>query len=253
MAADDSSQVNPAVVAVTEEQLAAQADLLLALGGDGTLLHAVRVLAGRETPLLGVNIGNLGFMTSVPSTRLEEALAHVAEQRVHYLTRRMLSITIRRADRPEIALAALNDVALGWGPSSRMVQIEVSCADQIVTTYACDGLIIATPTGSTGHSLAAGGPIIHPEAQVVTVTPICPHTLSNRPLVLPDSVPLRLRLIHSPKTLLCAVDGQGHVPLDTHDEVWVTRATHGARLVLLPDYNYFEVLRQKLHWRGSIL
>jgi NAD+ kinase len=235
----------------TPDTFAHGLDALLALGGDGTLLHAVRLLAGADVPLLGVNLGSLGFMTSVPLDRLEDALDALRAGNYRVSTRTMLACRLLRGDAALGDYRALNDVVIGWGEASRVVTLRVTIDGEEVGDYDCDGLICSTPTGSTGHSLSGGGPVVQPEAPVFLINPICPHTLSIRPLVVPDASRITLDVQRSAKRQLLVIDGQDRHAMEQGDRVIVTRATPGARFVHLADYRYFALLRQKLHWRGS--
>jgi NAD+ kinase len=237
---------------VSEAELFDKAEALVVLGGDGTMLGAVRALAGRDTPLLGVNIGSLGFMTSVPEEELEHALTALAGGSCVVEARSLMECRYQPAQGTPQVFHALNELAIGWGASSKMVTLELTVDDEPVTAYACDGMIIATPTGSTGHSLSAGGPLLHPQTPAFVVTVMCPHTLSTRPLVIADSALIGVRLSSAPKQLLFSFDGQEHA-LGQGDRIDIRRSPRVARFVHLPGYSYFAVLRQKLHWRGSSL
>lgn len=236
---------------MTIEELARKADAMIALGGDGTMLHAVRIIGEKGIPLLGVNLGSLGFMTSVPQERLQEALAALQSGKYTLSDRALIDCKVKRGSETITSCRALNDIAMGWGETSRVVTLNISIDHDEVTTFVCDGLIISTPTGSTGHSLSAGGPILHPELQSFVLCPICPHTLSNRPLVFSNESTLEIEVQNTSKQLLLAADGQGHIPLQTGDRIRLTKSLHPARFVQLPDYSYFALLRQKLHWRGA--
>ncbi len=226
-------------------------DALVALGGDGTLLHAVRVLGGADVPLLGVNLGSLGFMTSVPLDRLEDALEALHAGRVTISVRTTMACRLRRGDRTGGAYRALNDVVIGWGEASRIVTLRLRIDGEEVGDFVCDGLICSTPTGSTGHSLSGGGPVVQPEAPVFVLNAICPHTLGLRPLVIPDRSRIEIEVSRSAKRQLLVIDGQDRHAMEQGDGVVITRAEPGARFIHLPDYRYFALLRQKLHWRGS--
>jgi NAD+ kinase len=237
---------------VTEAELFAHAEALVVLGGDGTMLGAVRSLAGRDTPLLGVNIGSLGFMTSVPEEELESALTALAAGRCALETRSQMECRFQPAQAAPQVFHVLNEVTLGWGTSSKMITLELAVDDEPVTAYACDGMIIATPTGSTGHSLSAGGPLVHPQTAAFVINVICPHTLSTRPMIIADRSVISIRVSQAPKQLLFSLDGQEH-PLGQGDRIEVRRSPRQVRFAHLPSYSYFAVLRQKLHWRGSSL
>lgn len=230
--------------------LARKADLLLVLGGDGTMLRVARETAGSDTPLLGINIGGLGFLTSVSSARLAQELAVIWKGDFALEERALLAA---RVESPESAvdLIALNDVVISRGQSARLVELDVSVDTELVARYRCDGLIISSPTGSTAYSLAAGGPLICPTAEVFALSPICPHTLSNRPVIVPLSATLRVRVTQpKPEILICA-DGQVVKPLARGDVITIRRSPKTVRLAHLPGASFFETLRHKLHWRGA--
>ncbi|MBN1269517.1 MAG: NAD(+)/NADH kinase [Kiritimatiellae bacterium] len=250
---DETADQLPGIERVSEEQMAKRSNVLIAMGGDGTMLRAVRLLGGRETPVLGVNLGGLGFMTAVPEADIERALDAVRKGKYALSNRTLISCRILRRGRALGKYEALNDIAIGWGDSSRVATLGVAIDGEDVTSYVCDGLVISTPTGSTGHSLSAGGPIMPPDTEAFVLCPICPHTLSNRPLVIADTSQVAVTVIESPKDLLVTWDGQGHAVLAQGDRIEVKKSAHTARFILLPGYSYYALLRQKLHWRGSSL
>lgn len=252
-ASGEASDVLPSIQQVSSEDLGEEIDLLVALGGDGTMLRAVRLLGAHDVPLLGVNLGGLGFMTTVPEQDLERAFDHVQRGDYHISKRTRAACTVMRGDEEIGRFLALNDITLGWGESSRVVTLDVTIDGEEVTSFVCDGLILSTPTGSTGHSLSANGPIVHPDVCAFVLCPICPHTLSNRPVVIPDNGEIVVTITDSPKELLFSSDGQGQLTVHEGDRLVITRSPHPAHLVVLPDYSYFALLRQKLHWRGSSL
>ena len=252
LASGETAALLPTLKPVAEAEMLDNAEALIVLGGDGTMLGAVRLLAGRDIPLLGVNIGSLGFMTSVPEEELESAIAALAAGRCTLETRALAECRFQPAAGAPQVFHALNEISIGWGMSSKMVTLEVAVDDEPVTAYVCDGLIIATPTGSTGHSLSAGGPILHPQTQAFVLNVVCPHTLSTRPMVIADRCVIGVRVSAAPKQLLFSVDGQEY-PLGQGDRIAVRRSPRQVRFAHLPGYSYFAILRQKLHWRGSSL
>ena len=251
LATGDTADLLPGARRLTPARLAAEAEAVLVLGGDGTLLSAARLLGERPPPLLGVNLGNLGFLTSVPQGDLERALAALAGNTYSISRRALLAARLLRGRRAGAPLLALNDIVLGWGRSSRINTLGVSVNGDPVTSYRCDGLIVSTPTGSTGHSLSAGGPIVLPDTPAILLNVICPHTLSTRPLVLPDTSRIAVVVEDSPSGLLLSVDGQEESPLRKGDRLEIRKAPRAVRLVHLPGHSHFALLRQKLHWRGS--
>jgi NAD+ kinase len=232
--------------------LAGEADLLVVFGGDGTMLRVARDIAGSTTPLLGINIGGLGFLTAVPSDEMTRALARVWRGEFRYESRALIEVSGLCQGR-RIRETALNDIVISRGAISRLIKLDVSVDGELVTRYHGDGLIISSPTGSTAYSLAAGGAIVLPTAEVFALTPICPHTLSNRPLILPLAATIRVQAASlAPATILSA-DGRFVAELDTGDEVAVRRSRGTIRLMHLGDSSFLEALRRKLHWRGAYL
>ncbi len=225
-------------------------EAVMVLGGDGTMLRAVRALAGRDVPVIGVNLGSLGFMTSVAQSDLDRAVDCLARDEYSISRRAILECRILSAGAAEGRYRALNDVVV-TSIHSRVVTLRMHVNGQEVGDFVCDGLIVSTPTGSTGHSLSAGGPVLMPEAGALVVSLICPHTLSTRPLVLPDDVTIEVLVTASSGSLSASVDGQVGQLLSQGDRLSVRRDERGVRFMHLPGYSYFGVLRQKLHWRGS--
>jgi NAD+ kinase len=230
--------------------LAREVDLLLVFGGDGTMLRAARDLAGSATPLLGINIGGLGFLTAVPSDGLARALNHIWKGEFKYESRALIEASGRCHGRP-VSEMALNDIVVGRGAVSRLIGLDVSVEGELVTHYRCDGLIVSSPTGSTAYSLSAGGPVVFPTAEVFTLTPICPHALSNRSIILPLSSTIRVKATNPMPATMLSVDGQVVAELDAGDEVTIRRGRRAVRLMHLADNSFLETLRRKLQWRGA--
>ncbi len=247
----ETAALLPGARLVSTASLAAEIDVLLTLGGDGTVLRAVRVLDGSDKPVLGVNLGSLGFLTSVPLEELESALDALHEENFTMSIRSMVECSAHRRDKRLGIYHALNDVVLGWGDSPRISTLELSVDGEMLSSYACDGLIVSTPTGSTGHSLAAGGPILHPGSPCFVISAICPHTLSNRPLVISDQSTISISVIRTHKKMLLSVDGQEELEIEMGDRLELRRSAQGVRFIHLPGYSYYSVLSQKLNWRGS--
>ena len=233
-------------------KLARETDLIMVFGGDGTMLRAARETAGLGTPLLGVNIGGLGFLTAVSSDLLAAALKHVWQGKLKYETRALLEVS-GEFQGQTIRANALNDVVVSRGAVSRLIALDVSVDGEIITRYRGDGLIVSSPTGSTAYSLAAGGPIVLPTAEIMTLTPICPHALSNRSIIMPLSSTICIKAANpSPATILSA-DGQVVANLDSGDVVTIRRSRRAVRLARLADSSFLEAMRRKLHWRGTYL
>lgn len=227
-----------------------RADIVMVLGGDGSMLRVVRELEGRDIPVIGVNLGALGFMTSVTENDLERALECLVAGNFSTSHRVMLDCSVMRNGEVVVgSYRALNDVVVTSG--GRVGTFRMSVDGQEVGDFVCDGLIVSTPTGSTGHSLSAGGPVLMPTSPAVVVSLICPHTLSTRPLVLPNDSKVEIKVVERVAGGKLSVDGQVGQSLEIGDLVQVTRSRNGVRFIHLPGYNYFAVLRQKLHWRGS--
>lgn len=226
----------------------AHADLIVVLGGDGTILAVSRLMGARQIPILGVNVGGLGFLTEVALAELFPALEAVLKDEYAVSRRRMLSAQVRRVGASMREFEALNDFVINKTAASRIVELETFVNGEYVATYRADGLIMASPTGSTAYCLSAGGPILYPTLPALVVIPICPHTLTNRPLVLPDSATIEVVQRSSTEDVHLTVDGQVDVGLQPRDVVVVRRSAHVITLVKSPKLNYFELLRTKLRW-----
>jgi len=238
----------PTCTVAAAKDVAENADALVVLGGDGTLLAASHAV-GKPIPVLGVNFGSLGFLTEITLPELYPALEGVLAGSYRYEERRMLRAVVRREGRPESSGDVLNDVVITKASFSRIIELEVAVDGAFVSSFRADGLIVSSPTGSTAYNLAAGGPILHPALPAIVLTPICPHMLSNRPLVLGDEVSVEVRLRDARDgDVQITLDGQQGFPLAPRDTVTVTRSPHGLRLVKSPARDYFEVLRTKLKW-----
>lgn len=234
------------------QSLARGVDLLLVFGGDGTMLRLAREIAGSRTPILGVNIGSLGFLTAVPSDELGPSLRRVWRGEFNFEARALIQAVGRCHGRP-VEQPALNDIVVSRGIASRLIELEVRIDGQPLTTYRCDGLIVSSPTGSTAYSLAAGGAVVFPTSQVIEITPICPHTLSNRSLILPLTARIEVKVVSpKPETILSA-DGQVISNLTAGDTLTISRSRRTVRLMHLNGSSFCETLRRKLHWRGATL
>ena len=242
--------VSKGVEVITDELEAGRAaDLVVVLGGDGTLIHAASLLEGRPVPILGVNMGSLGFMTEVPQTELYAALDQVLAGKAQVSERMKLRVHLHKGGASERALDSevLNDVVIAKSALSRMAELHTRCSGEHVTTYKADGVIIATPTGSTAYSLAANGPIMYPTMRGVIIAPICPHTLTQRPLVVPDDESIDIVLTNDTEVYL-TLDGQKGQPLEKGDRVQVKQSYNRVLLVRNPNLDFFGILRAKLRW-----
>ena len=230
--------------------LAKAVDLILVFGGDGTILRVVRGMDGSKTPILGINAGRLGFLTDVPAHSLKDALRKIWEGRVFVDERPLVEVKGEASGEP-VHLHALNDITVTRGSASRMIELEVSVDDEILTRYRSDGLIISTPTGSTAYSLSAGGPILRPDADVFVLTPICPHTLSNRSVIISLKSTLKVRVVSQRVDTIASADGQVQLDLESGDVLTIRRSRRSVRLLHLEGSSFFDTLRRKLHWSGS--
>ena len=229
-------------------EIVTRADALVVLGGDGTLLAASHAVQ-KPIPVLGVNFGSLGFLTEITLPELYPTLEGVLAGNYRFEERRMLRAVVRRGEKTESAGDVLNDVVITKAAFSRIIEFDVAVDGAFVSSFRADGLILSSPTGSTAYNLSAGGPILHPTLAAIVLTPICPHMLSNRPLVLSDAVSVEVRLRDARDgDVQITLDGQQGFPLAPRDTVTVTRSPHAIRLVKAPERDYFEVLRTKLKW-----
>jgi NAD+ kinase len=236
------------VAGLPRDQVPEGAELVVLLGGDGTLLSAARAMGGRDIPLFPVNLGGLGFLTAITMDEifpeLERALR--GEQRI---SRRLkLHCELRRGSHTVAEYEALNDIVVDKADIARMIDVEARVDDQLMCSYKADGLIVATPTGSTAYSLSAGGPIIFPAVGAIAITPICPHMLTNRPVIVPDQSVITLISHARDDASYLTVDGQVGEPLRKNDVVVCRRSPHELHLIRPPNLRFFDVLRQKLKW-----
>jgi NAD+ kinase len=223
-------------------------DLIIVLGGDGTLLSVARLIGNNDVPILGVNLGNLGFLTEITLEEMYHSLEQVRQNEFTTTQRLLLRAAVSRDEEQIAEYSCLNDVVMTKSALARIIDLHTCLNGQYVTTYKADGLIVGTPTGSTAYTLAAGGPIVHPDMHALILTPICPHTLTNRPLVIPDSAVVSVTLKSENEDVFLTLDGQVGFALRYRDTVRVQKAEHMISLVRPPERNYFEVLRRKLKW-----
>ena len=228
-------------------------DLALAMGGDGTVLYTARALHGSAIPIMGINLGSLGFLTSVGDAEMGRALDAIAEGKCQISSRNIAECRIYSDGKERGRDPALNDIVLGWGASSRIVTLNLSIDGEPVGSFMCDGMMVSTPTGSTGHALSSGGPILHPGIGGFGINVICAHTLSSRPLVVPDSSLIEIEIVNAAKELILSIDGQDEYKIEQGVRIAVSKSEHPVQFLQLPGFSYFSVLAQKLHWRGSSL
>ncbi len=234
--------------AYQEVPLAMKADVLLILGGDGTMLNAARLAGERGIPILGVNMGGLGFLTEVRLESLYPSLERVFANDFVLDERLMLRTHIHRPGETVAQGDVLNDVVINKGTLARMIELKIAIQGRFVTNLRGDGLIISSPTGSTAYSLSAGGPIIDPAVHSLILTPICPHTLTHRPLIVPGNVEIEVTLTSKDDGAMATLDGQVGVSIAQGDTVVIQTSEHRTRLIRFPESNYYDVLRAKLKW-----
>ena len=237
-----------AVQARKREELPTCTDLLIVLGGDGTLLSAARLAANRKVPILAVNLGGLGFLTTVAQDEIYSILDEIFAGQHRVSERVMVEAEIIRGGEVVRRQIALNDAVLNKAALARIMDLELRVDGEYVTTYKADGLILSTPTGSSAYSLAAGGPIVYPTVECFVVTPICPHTLTNRPLVIPDSASIEVDFKAEDDTVFLTLDGQIGIELMRGDHIRVRKAAEKLLLVRPAKKTYYQVLRNKLKW-----
>lgn len=240
-----SQQLGPGCRRVTPRNLD-ELDWVIVLGGDGTYLGAVRMLEGRQTPILGVNMGSLGFLTETRLEDLYKAIICTLQGKMEFRLRSMLKVEVRREGKVIASHIALNDAVLERGSNTHLINIEIHSSKYLVGQVKADALIVASPTGSTAYNLAAGGPILHPEVRAIVVTPVCPHALTSRPLIFPDDQQLSFKVVTRDKKAILTVDGVNRGEITVDDEVVVVRNDLDHFVIRKPSANYFALLREKL-------
>ena len=234
---------------VAEDEIAGQADLIIAVGGDGTMLYAAALARQQDVPLLGINRGRLGFLADVTPDEMLQSLDRILDGEYSRESRLILEARLVKSDGSVVSAAALNDIVLQRRGTGRMVDFKTSIDNKHVNTHSGDGLIIATPTGSTAYALSCGGPIIEPQLDAVVVVPVCPHTLSDRPIVVPANLEIAVRLIERFDTQAeVAADGHAFAAMTAEDSLLIGAADKRINLIHPPGYDYYEILRSKLHW-----
>lgn len=237
-----------AVPQVATDRLASEVDLILVLGGDGTMIATARLIGDQEVPVLGVNYGGLGYLAEFRIEELYLGLETILSGNYRLDKRVMLAIELRRDDALLTSSRVLNDVVINKSALARIIEIEAKFNGQFVNSFRADGLIVSTPTGSTAYNLSAGGPVIFPSMNAVVITPICPFTLSNRPIVVPDDGEIELRLNTDQEEVALTLDGQVGFPLKVGDRIVIRKSRTTFNLVQPSNRNYFDVLRDKLRW-----
>ena len=237
--------------ASTPGALSRECDLLVVLGGDGTILQVLHELEQRTPPMFGLNLGTLGFLTTASSGQWVDAVDAIVEGKYVLSPRTLLSVEVTRDGRQDAARTALNDAVISRGELSRLIRLDVHIDGEFLTEYNADGLIVATPTGSTAYSLSAGGPVLAPDSGVFVVTPICPHVLTMRPMMVSDHSLIEITHNHATTDIFLTLDGQNSVRIGPGDSIRIRKAAHHLALAMLPGMSFFEVLRQKLKWSGT--
>ncbi|MEA3428884.1 MAG: NAD(+)/NADH kinase [Thermodesulfobacteriota bacterium] len=231
----------------------APSDLLcvFVLGGDGTFLRAVRWIGDQDIPILGIKFGELGFLAEIAEENLLSAAEYILTDRFDVNPRMRLQVKVIREGRELADETVLNDIVITKGEFAGLASIKTYIDDRYLTIYRADGLIIATPTGSTAYSLSAGGPIIHPEVPGIIITPICPFTLTVRPLIVPDSVCMKIEFEKKSSDIIASFDGQAGLEINNNDTIIIQKGLHPVNMIMMPDQNYFDVLKAKLRWSGA--
>src|SRR5437667_1498754 len=237
-----------AIDVASQAELAGQVDLILVLGGDGTMIATARMIGDTEVPVLGVNYGGLGYLAEFRIEELFAALESILAGNYKLQQRLMLSIELRRGEKIVTGNRVLNDAVVNKSALARIIEIETYLNEQFVNSFRADGLIVSTPTGSTAYNLSAGGPVIFPSMNAVVITPICPFTLSNRPIVVPDDAYIELCLKTDKEDVALTLDGQVGFPLKVNDRVVIRKSQTTFNLIQPANRNYFDVLRDKLKW-----
>ncbi len=238
---------------LTARGLAAESDLLVVLGGDGTILQLLYELDGAIPPIFGVNLGTLGFLTCAGAAAYEEAVESIASRRYILSERALLALEVTRGGETIATRRALNDAVISRGELSRLIRLDVRIDGAALTEYNADGLIVATPTGSTAYSLSAGGPVLAPESGVFVITPICPHVLTNRSVIVSNRSRIEITPAPRQTTVFLTLDGRDSVPVEPGDTICITESPVRLSIAMLPGMSFFEVLRQKLKWSGTAI
>jgi NAD+ kinase len=251
LAENDTAHLALLPAAGTIAQVAKRSDLIVVLGGDGTILNIVASAGEQLKPIFGINVGSLGFLTCVNSSAYREAVGAIASGRITYSERVLLAVELRERGQVVSSWQALNDAVISRGDLSRLIRLHAKVNGEALTEFNADGLIIATPTGSTAYSLSAGGPILAPDSGVFVITPICPHVLTNRSVIVNDSSTIEVTPGSGDYPTFLSVDGRAPMRVPTTGEVAIRRSKTTLRLGFLPEVSFFGVLRQKLKWTGS--
>ncbi len=240
------------ILVLPQGELVDGQDLIVVIGGDGTFIAAARAVGDRAVPLLGINMGRLGFLTEVPVHAMYDTMAQILTGVYVVEERMLLSVVVQRGRAEVLQTYVLNDVVVHKGALGRMIECAVAIDGQSVFSSRADGLIVATPTGSTGYALSSGGPIVHPSIDVILLVPVCPHTLTSRPIVVPGHVDVLVTLNNNSMERLITLDGQQGFALAEGDEIHICRALHRLQVLHVPTRNYYDVLRSRLRWGEGV-
>ncbi len=235
----------------SHDEIKDEADLLIVLGGDGTLISTNRIISGKNIPILGINLGRLGFLTETKVDEALDTIKKVLSGKYKYDNRMKLYSEIFNNGEKVFETEVLNDIVINKGALARIIDIEVSIDGQFVNLYRADGLIVSTPTGSTAYTLAAGGPIIYPTLHSIVITPICPHSLTHRPIVVHDDSELKIRILNDDEKVFITYDGQIGRKMSLKEEIYIRKSPQPLKLIVSQKRNYFALLKEKLGW-GSI-
>jgi len=224
---------------------------IFVLGGDGTFLSAVRWIGNQNIPIIGVKFGEVGFLAETAAEDLLSAAKDILNNAFTITPRMRLHVKVMQGERQLMSETVLNDIVINKQALARLAHIDTYIDDHYLTTYSADGLIVATPTGSTAYSLAAGGPIVHPEVPGIIITPICPFTLTNRPLIVSDSSSIKIRLIRKPIDVMLTFDGQAGFEINEDHTIVISKSPHPINMIVMSEQTYFDVLKAKLRWSGG--
>ena len=248
----DAHKMEVGINALEFNEFVDKSDIILTIGGDGTLLSTARRMEENIKPILGIHIGGLGFLAESTRQTMEEAIKYITNKNYLIEDRIMLSLHVNGQNVKSVEYHALNDIVVDHGHSGRILKTEVIVSGEYLNTYESDGLIFSTPTGSTAYSLSAGGPIITPTIDTITVTPICPHSLSARPIVLPADKIIEASFAEDYEGIACTIDGQIRLPMEGTTKLKIKKSSRIIQLISLPGNNYFHTLRSKMGWTGNL-
>lgn len=236
---------------VSHDEIREKADLLIVLGGDGTLISTNRIISGKNIPILGINLGRLGFLTETKVDEALETVKKVLSGNYKYDNRMKLTSEIYEGKKSVFETEVMNDIVINKGALARIIDIEVSIDGQFVNLYRADGLIVSTPSGSTAYTLAAGGPIVYPTLNSIIITPICPHSLTHRPIVIHDDSEIKIRVLNDAEKVYLTYDGQIGRKMTLSEEIFIRKSPQPIKLIISQKRNYFALLKEKLGWGST--